>query len=98
MWSRLNFMSGVFQQVTYQLGIKQYTSSVYYPQSQGALEKFHHSLKYMLQAYCYEQERDWDEGVHLVLFAARETVQDSLGFNPFELIFRREVRGPLKLL
>ena len=52
----------------------------------------------MLQAYCYEQERDWDEGVHLVLFAAREAVQNSLGFSPFELLFRREVHGPLKLL
>ena len=32
-------MSGVFQQVMYQLGIKQYTSSAYHPQSQGALKK-----------------------------------------------------------
>ena len=88
-------MSGIFQQVMYQLGNKQYTSSAYHPQSQGALERFHQTLKNMMKAYCYEQERDWDEGVHLLLFAA---VQDSLGFSPFELLFGREVRGPLKLL
>ena len=52
----------------------------------------------MLQAYCYEQERDWDEGVHLLRFATREAVQDSLGFSPFELLFGREVCGLLKLL
>ena len=93
-----NFMSGLFQQVMYELGIKQYTSSAYHPQSQGALERFHQTLKNMMRSYCYEQGRDWDEGVHLLLFAVREAVQDSLGFSPFELLFGREVRGPLKLL
>ena len=93
-----NFLSGVFQQVMYELGIKQYTSSAYHPQSQGALERFHQTLKSMLCTYCVEQDKDWDEGVHLLLFAAREAVQESLGFSPFELLFGREVRGPLKLL
>ena len=82
----------------YKLGIKQYTSSAYHPQSQGALERFHQTLKSMLHTYCFEQDKDWDEGVHLLLFAAREAVQESLGFSPFELLFGREVRGPLKLL
>lgn len=52
----------------------------------------------MLRAYCYEQAKDWDEGIPLLLFAIRELVQESLGFSPFELIYRREVRRPLKLL
>ena len=33
-----------------------------------------------------------------LLFAVREAVQESLGFSPFELVFGRTVRGPLKLL
>ena len=36
-----NFMSGIFQQVMHELGIKQYKSSAYHPESQGALERFH---------------------------------------------------------
>ena len=32
-------MSGVFQQVMHELEIKQYRSSAYHPESQGALEK-----------------------------------------------------------
>ena len=52
----------------------------------------------MLRTYCVEQENEWDEGVHLVLFAAREAVQESLGFSPFEHVFGRSVCGPLKLL
>ena len=93
-----NFMSGLFQQVMHELGIKQYCSSAYHPESQGALERFHQTLKNMIRTYCLEFERDWDEGVHLLLFAAREAVQETLGFSPFELVFGRTVRGPLKLL
>ena len=93
-----NFMSGTFQQVMVELGIKQYTSSAYHPQSQGALERFHQTLKNMMRSYCYEQGKDWDEGIHLLLFAVREAVQDSLGFSLLELLFGGEVHGPLKLL
>ena len=32
------------------------------------------------------------------MFAARESIQESLGFSPFELVFGHSVRGPLKLL
>ena len=93
-----NFMSGIFQQVMYELGIKQYKSSAYHPESQGALERFHQTLKNMIRSYCFDTETDWDEGIHLLLFAVRESVQESLGFSPFELVFGHTVRGPLKLL
>ena len=93
-----NFMSGVFQQVMQELGIKQFKSSAYHPESQGALERWHQTLKTMIKTYCFETEKDWDEGIPLLLFAARESVQDSLGFSPFDLVFGHTVRGPLKLL
>ena len=93
-----NFMSGIFQQVMHELGIKQYRSSAYHPESQGALERFHQTLKNMIRSYCFDTEKDWDEGIHLLLFAVRESVQESLGFSPFELVFGHSVGGPLKLL
>ena len=93
-----NFMAHAFQQVMNQLGIKQYKSSVYHPESQGALERFHQTLKTMIKMYCIENSKDWDEGLHLLLFAVRESVQESLGFSPFELVFGHAVRGPLLLL
>ena len=76
----------------------QYKSSAYHPESQGALERFHQTLKNMIRSYCFDTEKDWDEGIHLLLFAVRESVQESLGFSPFELVFGHTVRGPLKLL
>lgn len=93
-----NFMSKVSQQVMQQLGTEHRPSSAYHPESQGALERFHGTLKSMLRAYCLEFRNDWDEGVPLVLFAAREVVQESLGFSPNELVFGHRVRGPMSLL
>ena len=93
-----NFMSGIFQQVMHELGIKQYTSSAYHPESQSALDRFHQTLKNMIRSYCFEIEKDWDEGIHLVLFTVRESVQESLGFSPIELVFGHAVRRPLQLL
>uniref|UniRef100_A0A674NZL8 Gypsy retrotransposon integrase-like protein 1 n=1 Tax=Takifugu rubripes TaxID=31033 RepID=A0A674NZL8_TAKRU len=93
-----NFMSRVFAQVLKSLGIKHITSSPYHPESQGALERFHQTMKTMLKKCCFESKKDWDDAVPFVLFAAREAVQESLGFSPAELVFGHEVRGPLKLL
>lgn len=77
-----NFMSKVFQQVMQKLGTTHFPSSAYHPESQGALEWFHSTLKSMLRAYCHEFKTDWDEGVPLALFAAHEVTQESLGFSP----------------
>ena len=92
-----SFMSGVFQQVMYKLGITQYKSSAYHPQSQGAVKRLHQTLKTMMKISCFDTEKDWNDGIHLLLFAAQESVQESLGFCPFELVFGHTVRGPLKL-
>ncbi len=93
-----NFMSRVFRKVMRELNIKHCVSSAYHPQSQGVLERFHQTLKSMLRTYCLEYEKDWDEEVPLLLFAVRNTVQESLGFSPAELVFGHSPRGPLKML
>ena len=82
----------------HELGNKQYKSSAYHPESQSALERFHQTLKNMIRSHCFDTEKDWDEGIHLLLFSVGESVQESLGFSLFELVFGHTVRGPLKLL
>lgn len=39
-------------------------------------------LKTMLWKFCNETKHEWGEGLLLLLFAARETVQESLEFSP----------------
>ena len=55
-------------------------------------------LQNMIQAYCLQYAKEWDQGIYLLLFAVQEAVQESLGFNSFALVFGRAVRGQLKLL
>lgn len=93
-----NFISHVFAQVLKSLGIRHITSSPCHPESQGALERFHQPMKSMLKKCYFESQKDWDDAVPFVLFAAWEAVHGSLGFSPAQLVFRHEVRGPLKLL
>lgn len=93
-----NFLSRTFKQVLGELGITHKVSSAYHPQSQGALERWHQTFKSVLRKYCLESGKSWDEGVPFALFALRESVQESLGFSPAELIFAHTVRGPLQVL
>ncbi len=50
----------------------------------------------MLKAYCFENQKDRDEGFHLLLFATEEVVPESLVFSLFELVFGYTVCGPLR--
>lgn len=93
-----NFTSHLFRQVMEDLSVYHVTSSAYHPQSQGCLERFHQTLKSMLKKYCLEHNRDWDEDIDKLLFAIRECPQESLGYSPFELVYGREIRGPLKVV
>lgn len=92
------FMSKIFAQVMLELNVKHHTSSAYHPESQGALERFHQTLEAMLRKFCTESNRERDEDLPLLLFAARETLQESLGFSPADLVFSHTVRGPVHLL
>lgn len=93
-----NFISRVFRQTLSALGVTHSVSSAYHPESQGALERWHQTLKSMLRKCCFETGKEWDEGVPFVLFAVRDAKQESLGFSQAELVFGHNVRGPLKVL
>jgi len=70
------------------LGIQQYRSTAYHPQSQGLVERFH-ILKIMIKAFSLETGYEWDEGIDLLLYLIRNNVQESL-YSPFKLIYGHE--------
>jgi len=80
------------------LSIQHLTSTPYYPQCNGLVERFNGTLKSMLRKLCVERPADWDRYLEAVLFAYREVKQDTLGFAPFELFYGRTVRGPMAIL
>uniref|UniRef100_A0A3B4UD58 Gypsy retrotransposon integrase-like protein 1 n=1 Tax=Seriola dumerili TaxID=41447 RepID=A0A3B4UD58_SERDU len=93
-----NFSSHMFSQVLKQLRVQHVQSSAYHAQSQGALERFHQTLKSVLRAYCTELGKDWEESLPWLMLAAREVTQESTGFSANELVFAHTVRGPLAAL
>ena len=93
-----SFVSDEFEGFLKQYGINHVLSTPYRPQSQGALERYHQTLKTMLTKFCLANRNLWDRYVPLLLFCTRDTVQESLGFSPFQLVFGHKVRGPLSVL
>ncbi len=69
----------------------------YHPKSNGAVERFHHSLFQMIRSSSQEGQH-WDELLPCLLFACREAPCSTTGFSPFELVFGKHVRGPLDIL
>ena len=78
--------------------IKALRTSPYHPQCDGLVEQFNKTLKEMLRKTAKEEGKDWDKLLPYILFAYREVPQESTGFSPFELLYGREVRGPLDVL
>lgn len=92
-----NFLSKVVTALLDMLKIVHLRTSPYHPQSNGMLERFHGTLKAMIRKTCPEP-KEWDKWLPYLLFAYREAPHTATGFSPFELLFGRDVRGPLAVV
>ena len=79
------------------LGIHHIKTSPYHPQTDGMVEKFNGTLKNMIKKTT-DDPKDWDKLLPYLLFAYREAPHATLGFSPFELLYGRDVRGPLDVM
>ena len=52
----------------------------------------------MPKELCQDQPKQWHRLINPVLFAYRQVPQESTGFSPFQLSYRRLVRGPTRIL
>ena len=52
----------------------------------------------MLWKFVSTTGKDWYKYLPYILFAYREVPQASMGFSPFELLYRHQVKGPLDVL
>ena len=93
-----NFTSQLLAELYRMLHVQPIRTTPYHPQTDGLVERFNRTLKTMLRKATVKEGKDWDSLLPYLLFAYREVPQASTGFSPFELLYGRQVRGPLDIL
>ena len=89
-----NFTSQLLQEVLTTLGIHSISTSPYHPQSNGAVERMHGTLKKALKK-AGAKASSWDKWMPHVLFALRISPHTATGYSPFQLLFGRKPITPL---
>lgn len=76
------FMASFTKRLWELLEIKQLRTSPYQPEMDGMLERFHSTLKRMLQK-SGDISKNWDEYLPHVCFAHRDAVHSATGYSPY---------------
>ncbi|WVZ81084.1 hypothetical protein U9M48_028506 [Paspalum notatum var. saurae] len=90
------FVSRFWEQLQTALGTNLIRSSAYHPQTSGRVERVNQILEDMLRACALTYFTKWDECLPLVEFAYNNSYQKSLEMAPFEALYGRRCRTPLK--
>jgi hypothetical protein len=90
------FTSDFFKEVTKQLGIKQHLSTAYHPKSQGQVERTHAVINDCISMFVKNNQSDWCEKLHLIIFAINTSVSETTGYSAFFLIYGREAVLPIE--
>ena len=93
-----NFTGQLLAEMYRLLHVHSTRTSPYHPQTDRVVERFNKTLKSMLRKVVIQEGKDWDKMIPYVLFAYQEVPHSSTGFSPFELLYGREVRGPLDMI
>lgn len=90
-----NFQSQLLRELYRLPHIDGLRTSLYHPQTDGLVERFNQTLKNMLRKAASQDGKDWDCLIPFLLFAYREVPHECTEFSPFELLYGRDVCGPL---
>ena len=88
-----NLIGRVLSTVARLFKIRRYNSTAYHPQTQGSLERSHHSLIQYLKMFINEHS-DWDTWVKPAMFSYNTSIHTAHQFSPHELIFGYKARIP----
>ena len=70
----------------------------YHPQGDGLVERFNRTLLDMLATTLKEQPTDWEDHLQKVCLAYNSSIQSTIGYTPFFLMFGRNVHLPVDLM
>lgn len=77
------------------LNIHHVLTSVYHPQSNAKVERFHRTLHDILAKNVSENQQMWDLYLNQALAAIRFNISESSKFSPFFLLYNRDVVLPV---
>ena len=89
-----NLLSHLMKDVCALLGIKKLNTTAHHPECDGAVEHFNRTLKSMLRKQAATHGAQWDQYIHGVLWAYRNTPHTSTGEKPSYLLFGMDCRSP----
>lgn len=92
------FKSDLMKELHRLLGVKPLFTTPFHPSGNGRIERFHSTLKSSLRKVCEDKPKYWHRYLSPLMFAMREMPSDRTGFSAFELLYGRQVRGPLSVL
>ena len=91
------FESAAFQSLCKVIGIRKKRTTAHHPSTNGSLERFHRTMKALLQSHAELHGDNWDKTLPLCMFAYRSSVHDTTGYEPFEMTFGRPMNIGLGL-
>lgn len=88
------FESDLFKKLLALLGINKIRTTPYHPQSNGAIERWHRSLKVSLTARLIEKSSSWVDELSTVLFGLRAAVRSDNNISAAEMTYAQTIRLP----
>ena len=70
------------------MGMKLLMSTLFHPQTDGAMEQANHSISQVLRALVHSSQNDWAEHCPMVEFMLNSSVSASTDYVPFKLNYR----------
>ena len=92
------FLSYDWQRYLQQLGIEHPRITAAHPQSNGKIERFHHTFKEALSKAVKNDPASWEGHIAVVLYAHRISTSTVTGYSPYFLMYGRRPRAPLSRL
>lgn len=81
------FNSETFKEMCKLFKIKKLNSTPYHPESNGSLERVHHTIKVMIKAMINDKLDDWNLLLDFSVSVYNKTFHESLGMSPYKIIF-----------
>lgn len=81
------FTNNVLKQLTRFLGASHTFNTAYHPQANGALERFHATLRDHIRMYQSRRLKNWDKIIPFAVMCHNTSVNKSTNYTPHELLF-----------